>query len=313
MGIADMLNQLGRMYDSDEAVALMERVMETMANAAYQSSAHIAAEKGASPIFAYDAYARCPYFQEALNEETRALIRKHGLRNIAIMSIAPTGSISNIVLGFQHNGKNYIGVSGGVEPVFALFYSRRSESFGNQIFKVFHSTVYAYLEMHNLAEDAQKRPLEELLPAHFFRTAHVIGPDMRVQVQATCQKFVDHSISSTVNLAEDIEPEVISRIYLQAWKKGLKGITIYRDGSRYPILSVDGKGTPFQEMKNRKFTLRLPHVEGEDDKTRVQEVAGDEVIRMPDGRLTTVYHLIKRKEQAPTDAARASEAIVNKN
>ena len=313
MGIADMLNQLGKMYDSDEAVALMERVMETMANAAYQSSARIAAEKGASPIFTYDAYARCPYFQEALNDETRALIRKHGLRNIAIMSIAPTGSISNIVLGFQHNGKNYIGVSGGVEPVFALFYSRRSESFGNQIFKVFHSTVYAYLEMHNLAEDAQKKPLEELLPAHFFRTAHVIGPDMRVQVQATCQKFVDHSISSTVNLAEDIEPEVISRIYLQAWKKGLKGITIYRDGSRYPILSVDGKGTPFQEMKNRKYTLRLPHAEGEDEKTRTQEVAGDEVIRMPDGRLTTVYHLIKRKEQAPTDAPKASEAIVNKN
>ena len=313
MGIADMLNQLGKMYDSDEAVSLMERVMETMANAAYQSSALIAAEKGASPIFTYDAYARCPYFQEALNDETRAMIRKHGLRNIAIMSIAPTGSISNIVLGFQHNGKNYIGVSGGVEPVFALFYSRRSESFGNQIFKVFHSTVYAWLEMHGLAEEAQKKPLEELLPAHFFRTAHVIGPDMRVQVQATCQKYVDHSISSTVNLAEDIEPEVISRIYLQAWKKGLKGITIYRDGSRYPILSVDGKHTPFQEMKNKKYTLRLPHAEGDDDKTRVQEVAGDEVIRMPDGRLTTVYHLIKRKEQAHTEAPKASEAIVNKN
>ena len=313
MGIADMLNQLGKMYDSDEAVALMEKVMETLTNAAYQSSALIAGEKGASPIFTYENYARCPFFQEALNDETRALIKKHGVRNIAIMSIAPTGSISNIVLGFQHGGKNFIGVSGGVEPIFALFYSRRSESFGNQIFRVFHSTVSAYLEMHGLMEDAQKKPLEEILPAHFFRTAHVIGPDMRVQVQATCQKYVDHSISSTVNLAEDIEPEVISRIYLQAWKKGLKGITIYRDGSRYPILSVDGKSTPFQEMKNKKFSLRIPHADGDPEKARVQEVSGEEVIRMPDGRLTTVYHLIKRKEQTPGDAPRVSETLVNKN
>jgi ribonucleoside-diphosphate reductase alpha chain len=107
------------------------------------------------------------------------LIKQHGLRNIAILSIAPTGSISNIVLGFEHQGKNYIGVSGGVEPVFALYYSRRSESFGNQIFRVFHSTVQAYLDMHDLAEEAQKKSLEEVLPATFFRTAHMIAPDMR--------------------------------------------------------------------------------------------------------------------------------------
>ena len=313
MGIADMVNQLGMMYDSDEAVELMERVMETICNAAYQASALLAGEKNPSPIFSFDDYARCPFFQEALSDETRALIRKHGLRNIAILSIAPTGSISNIVLGFEHKGRNFIGVSGGVEPVFALYYSRRSESFGNQIFRVFHSTVHAYLEMHGKADDAQKKPLEELLPAHFFRTAHVIAPDMRVQVQGTCQKYVDHSISSTVNLSEDIEPEVISRIYLQAWKKGLKGITVYRDGSRYPILTVDGKHTPFQEMKNKKYALRLPSAEGEGEKPRVQEVAGDEVIRMPDGRLTTVYHLLKRREQSHDDAPKASEAMLSQN
>lgn len=314
MGIADMLNQLGKMYDSDDAVAVMERVMETIANAAYQSSAIIAGEKGASPIFDHDAYVRCPFVQEALNDTTRAMIRAHGLRNIAILSIAPTGSISNIVLGFEHGGRHYIGVSGGVEPVFALFYSRRSESFGNQIFRVFHSTVQAYLDMQGLGEEAQRKPLEEILPAHFFRTAHVIAPDMRVQVQSTCQKYVDHSISSTVNLAEDIEPEVISRIYLEAWRRGLKGITIYRDGSRYPILSVDGKPTLFQEMKNRKFALRLPAPQADGSgKEQVIEVAGDEVIRMPDGRLTTAYHLLRRKEQGYDEAPRAAEALLNKN
>jgi ribonucleoside-diphosphate reductase alpha chain len=312
MGIADMLNQLGKTYDGDDAITVLERVMETIANAAYQSSAKLAEEKGASPIFSYEEYARCPFFQEALNEQTRALIRTSGLRNIAIVSIAPTGSISNIVLGFERNGKHYMGVSGGVEPVFALFYTRRSESFGNQKFRVFHSTVQAYLDMKGFTDEAQRKPLEEFLPAHFFRTAHVIAPDMRVKIQAVCQRFVDHSISSTVNLPEDTEPEVISRIYLQAWRSGLKGITVYRDGSRYPILSVDGKPTPYQEAKNRKYRIRLP----EDDPAkgiRDVEVSGEEVLRLPDGRLTTVYHLLRRREQTRDETPQAAAAILSNN
>jgi ribonucleoside-diphosphate reductase alpha chain len=312
MGIADMLNQLGKTYDGDDAITVLERVMETIANAAYQSSAKLAEEKGASPIFSYEEYARCPFFQEALNEQTRALIRTSGLRNIAIVSIAPTGSISNIVLGFERDGKHYMGVSGGVEPVFALFYTRRSESFGNQKFRVFHSTVQAYLDMKGFTDEAQRKPLEEFLPAHFFRTAHVIAPDMRVKIQAVCQRFVDHSISSTVNLPEDTEPEVISRIYLQAWRSGLKGITVYRDGSRYPILSVDGKPTPYQEAKNRRYRIRLP----EDDPTkgtRDVEVSGEEVLRLPDGRLTTVYHLLRRREQTRDETPQAAAAILNNN
>jgi len=312
MGIADMLNQLGMAYDSDEGIAMLERAMETIANAAYQSSAHLAAEKGPSPIYTYDNYSRCPFFHEGLSEETRTLIKQHGIRNIALLSIAPTGSISNIVLGFAHQGRHYIGVSGGVEPIFAVYYTRRSESFGNQKFRVFHSTVQAYLDMKGLTEEAQHRTLEELLPAHFHRTAHVIAPDMRVKIQGACQRYVDHSISSTVNLPEDVEPEVISRIYLQAWKNGLKGITIYRDGSRYPILSVDGKATPFQEAKNKQFRLKLPQAEGKEEAREV-EVRGDEVVRMPDGRLTTVYHLLRRKESAQEGTAEAAATIVRPN
>lgn len=312
MGIADMLNQLGMAYDSDEGVAMLERAMELLANAAYQASARLAGEKGASPIYSYENYSRCPFFQEALNDETRALIKTHGIRNIAVLSIAPTGSISNIVLGFEHKGKNYIGVSGGVEPVFAIFYTRRSESFGNQKFRVFHSTVQAYLDMKGLTEEAQHRSLDELLPAHFHRTAHVIAPDVRVKIQGMCQRYIDHSISSTVNLPEDIEPEVISRIYLQAWKNGLKGITVYRDGSRYPILSVDGKSTPFQEFKNKRFRLRLPQSEGNEE-VREVEVGGDEVVRLPDGRLTTVYHMMRRKESAQEGTSEAAATIVRPN
>ncbi len=284
MGIADMLNQLGLAYDSDEGIEMMSQVMEFIANASFQSSAMLSKEKGPSPIYNEKTYMECPFILEALNDETRNIIRKNGLRNIAIVSIAPTGSISNIILSYKSKEKNYIGISGGVEPIFALYYTRRSESFGNQFFKVFHSSVQAYLDKMNLASDADKHSnISELLPDHFMRTAHNIDPEKRVKIQGICQKYVDHSISSTVNLAEDIEPEVISDVYIDAWKAGLKGITIYRDGSRFPILSREGEATPFQEIKNKVYKIE------NDDGIEI-ECSGDEILKMPDGSLTTVYH-----------------------
>ena len=279
MGIADMLNQLGIAYDSDDAIDYLEQVMGFITNAAYQASAMLAKEKEPSPIFNLDGYKECPFYQEALNDETKNLITKNGIRNIAIMSIAPTGSISNIVLGYEINGKNYIGVSGGVEPIFAVSYTRRSESF-NKRFKIFHSTVQAYMDLMDIKNSAEE---EETLPSYFFRTAHTVVPDKRVKIQGVIQKYIDHSISSTINLPEDVEPEVISDIYFMAWQKKLKGVTIYRDGSRFPILSVDNKLTPFQSYKDKKFEIL--NEEGEKI-----EVRGDHVIKNEQGRLTTLYH-----------------------
>ena len=130
MGIADMLNQLGHGYDTDKGIELITDAMKFITNASFQASAKIAAEKGSSPIFDEEKYMQCPFIQEALSSETKTAILENGLRNIAIMSIAPTGSISNIVLSYKSKDKNYIGVSGGVEPIFATYYTRRSESFG---------------------------------------------------------------------------------------------------------------------------------------------------------------------------------------
>ncbi|MHB2154012.1 adenosylcobalamin-dependent ribonucleoside-diphosphate reductase [Calditrichota bacterium GD2] len=295
MGAADMLNQLNLGYDSEQGIALLEKVMQTIADEAYQASAELAAEKGPSPIFDYEKYSQGPFFKEALSAETKKLIQEKGLRNIAILSIAPTGSISNIALGFKIGDKHYLGVSSGIEPIFALYYTRRAESFGNQFFKVFHSTVQAYIDLHNLQDkvvNAQtEAELTEYLPPHFFRTAHHINAEKRVEIQGKCQRHVDHSISSTVNLPETIEPEVISNIYLMAWKKGLKGITIYRDGSRYPILSVDGQKTEFQKIKEKLFKILLA-----DTKEEVT-LKGDDIIQTPDGKLTTVYHYLKSTEQ----------------
>jgi len=285
MGIADMLNQLGIAYDSDEAMDYIEQVMGFITNAAYQASAMIAKEKQASPIFDLDGYRECPFYQEALNDETKNLITKNGLRNIAIMSIAPTGSISNIVLGYEINGKNYIGVSGGVEPIFAVSYTRRSESF-NKRFKVFHSTIQAYMDLMDISNSGEE---QDLLPEYFFRTAHEIIPDKRVKIQGVIQKYIDHSISSTINLPEDVEPEVISDIYFMAWQKKLKGVTIYRDGSRFPILSVDNKLTAFQQYKDKKFEIV-------NDEGATVEVRGDYVLKTEDGRLTTLYHYMNNSD-----------------
>ncbi|RME79065.1 MAG: adenosylcobalamin-dependent ribonucleoside-diphosphate reductase [Methanobacteriota archaeon] len=288
MGIADMLNQLSIAYDSEEGIKTIEEVMRRITNSAYVSSSKVAAEKGSFPLFDYEKYAENNFFKEALDESTKKAVKKNGLRNVAIMSIAPTGTISNAVKSFEYKDKNYIGVSGGVEPIFALFYTRRSESFGNKFFKLFHSTVRAYLEMKGLYDEAQnstEEVLKDILPEHFFRTAHHIDPMRRVEIQAVIQKYIDHSISSTVNLPEDISPEIISDIYLYAWQKRLKGITIYREGSRFPILSVEGKKTEFQQYKEKKFKIVV------DGKEYVAH--GDEVISLPSGKLTTVYHGIK--------------------
>jgi len=293
MGIADMLNQLGLGYDSKEGIAIITQAMEFITNAAFQASASLAGEKGASPIYSEEEYMKCPFIEAALSKETQSLIRENGIRNIAIMSIAPTGSISNIIKGIQVGGKNYIGVSGGVEPIFALYYTRRTESFKkNEFYKVFHSTVQAYIDKMDLREELEAADkIEDILPDYFLRTAHHIKPDKRVEIQGLIQRYIDHSISSTINLPEDVQPEVISDIYLKAWKQDLKGVTIYRDGSRFPILSTETELTEFQKIKENEFKISV-------DGDEIITANGEEIIKLPDGTLTTVYHYMKNSDMA---------------
>lgn len=288
MGIADLLNQLGIGYDSKEGTVLMGKVAKFIANTAYQASSALASEKGQSPVFNYEDYSQNPFFIESLDDETKEMIKANGLRNIALLSIAPTGTISNVALSFKSDDKNYIGVSGGIEPIFSLFYKRRSESFGNKVFKIFHSTIQAYIDKNDLQEKVDEanslEEMEKILPEYFFRTAHTIEPDKRIEIQSVCQKFIDHSISSTVNLPESVEPETISDVYLQAWRKGLKGVTIYRDGSRFAILSIDQKQNEFSTAKTKIYKV----VEVLNEKI----VRGDDVIVAPDGKLTTPFHAL---------------------
>ncbi len=285
MGMADLLLKFGYDYDSNEALKLLEKILKIMRDEAYLYSAELSKEKGAFPLFNYSNYSKGAYFK-TLPDHVKKKIKEDGLRNVALLSIAPTGSLSNIVKSFYLNGKNYIGVSGGIEPIFALYYNRRSESL-NKTFKIFHSTVQAYIDMNNLTDEVNSKPLDTVLPSYFFRTAHNIDYIKRVEIQGLAQKYIDHSISSTVNLPEDIEPEVISNIYLSAWRAGLKGITIYREGSRYAVLSKNYSDNSFKGFSNKRFKLKI------DGKEYI--VKGNEVLVLPNGRLTTFYHAVKNK------------------
>ena len=188
---------------------------------------------------------------------------------------------------YKGKNKNYIGVSGGVEPIFATYYTRRSESFGNKFFKVFHSTIQAYIDINNLQDEVDAaEDIESVLPDYLLRTAHKIDSHKRVEIQGLIQKYIDHSISSTINLPEDVKPEIISDIYLKAWKEKLKGVTIYRDGSRFPILSTEGELTDFQKNKEKQFKIT-------NDNAEEMVARGDEIIKLPDGSLTTMYHYVK--------------------
>ena len=141
--------------------------------------------------------------------------------------------------------------------------------------------------------------IEALLPDFLVRTAHKVDSKKRVVIQGAIQKYIDHSISSTINLAEDVEPEVISDIYFDAWKEKLKGVTVYREGSRHPILSTEGVSlTDFQTAKNNSYRLAN---DGEE-----KTIMGDDIIKLPDGRLTTVYHYMN---DSKTDDSKIKKTI----
>ena len=126
---------------------------------------------------------------------------------------------------------------------------------------------------------------------NFLQGQHIkIDPKKRVKIQGVIQKYIDHSISSTINLPEDVQPEIISDIYLQAWNNKLKGITIYRDGSRFPILSTAGELTDFQDKKDKEYTIT------NDDGEKAQ-VKGDDIMKLPDGTLITMYHYLKNSNR----------------
>ncbi|MDR7519273.1 MAG: adenosylcobalamin-dependent ribonucleoside-diphosphate reductase, partial [Armatimonadota bacterium] len=220
-GLGDLLIMLGLRYDSEQAIAFVDGLFDRIKNIVYDESVNLAIEKGTFPGYDRRAHLASPFIQ-TLAPRVRERIEQHGLRNVALLTVPPVGS-----------GAALAGVTSGIEPIFDLSYIRRSESLSQEVFTVYHPLVREYMARFGVER-------EEDLPAYFV-TAHQIRPEMRVKMQATIQRHIDHSISSTVNLAHDVAPEEVERIYFLAWKLGAKGITVYREGSREGILITEAQ------------------------------------------------------------------------
>jgi ribonucleoside-diphosphate reductase alpha chain len=207
-GLADALAMIGVRYGSEKAVRQTEIWMHKIAVAAYLASVDLAREKGAFPLFDADEFLASGTMQE-MDESVRTAIAKHGIRNALLTSIAPTGTISL-----------YAGnVSSGIEPIFAYSYTRKVlQKDGSRTEE--EVMDYAVAEWRKLHGDA---PLPDA-----FVSAQDLEPEAHVRMQAAAQKWVDSSISKTINVPEDIGFEAFKDVYMQAYETGCKGCTTYR-------------------------------------------------------------------------------------
>ena len=214
-GLADTLAALGFKYDTDEAVHMAENISNFLKNKLYEESINLGQEKGTFPIWDWEKEKNNPYIQ-SLDECLIAKLKQFGRRNIACQTIAPTGSISII-------SRN---CSSGIEPVYELSYNRAVKKQSSE------ETV-----LHTIHHQALQDCIEANGDTSIFVESNSIDWKMRIKMQAACQRNIDHSISSTVNLPKDTTEDIVSDIYVEAWKNGLKGITVYVDGSRTGVLT----------------------------------------------------------------------------
>lgn len=225
MGIADMLIKMELSYDSDEAIQLCDEIGFKMADMAIYKSACLAKKYVTYPKFNHKVVDRSSYYKANTAIDTMKCVNRYGLRNSQLLTIAPTGTLSTM-----------LGISGGIEPIYANSYTRKTESLhGKDVYyKVYTPIVEQYMKEHGLTDESQ-------LP-EWFVTSSTIDPMKRIVMQATWQKHIDASISSTVNLPNEATVEDIEKLYMEAWKQGLKGLTIYRDGcKRSAVLSHEDK------------------------------------------------------------------------
>lgn len=219
MGLADMFIKLGIKYGSEESIKWINMIGTEMIFSALESSNELTVSKGAYPMF-NTKVVDTPFFQ-ALNtkennlryQELRSNILLRGLCNSQLLTCAPTGSIATM-----------LGVSTGCEPIFATSYTRKTESLVNEekYYKVYTPIIKKLID---------EGFSEETLPEYVV-TSEQIPYRERIKVQATLQKFIDASISSTINLPESATIDDVETIYRLAWEEGLKGVTVYRSGCK---------------------------------------------------------------------------------
>jgi ribonucleoside-diphosphate reductase alpha chain len=245
----DMLAALGLRYGSDEATEFSVEVHKILATEVYGASADLAAERGAFPLYSFEREKNNPFIQRLkdASPEVYEKMARHGRRNIAMLTIAPTGSVSICTQ-----------TTSGIEPVFMVTYTRRRKVNPNdknanvnyvdgvgdswEEYVVFHPKFVDWLVAKGFDPEKVKRykpdQLQELVmqSPYYKATSQDIDWLNKVKMQGAIQKWVDHSISVTVNLPADATEDLVSDVYKTAWESGCKGMTIYRDGCRDGVL-----------------------------------------------------------------------------
>ncbi|MCL1822075.1 MAG: adenosylcobalamin-dependent ribonucleoside-diphosphate reductase [Prolixibacteraceae bacterium] len=248
----DMLAALGLRYGSEEATDFSVEVQKTVAIEAYRSSVNLAKERGAFKIYNAEREKNNPLINR-IKKSDPGLYEKmvvHGRRNIALLTIAPTGTTSLMTQ-----------TTSGIEPVFMPVYRRRRKvnpndkdvnvDFVDEVgdhweeFTVFHQKFKVWMEANNIDSnrDFSQEELEHLVQQspYYMATSNDVDWVAKVHMQGRMQQWVDHSISVTINLPANVSEELVGKLYFEAWKSGCKGVTVYRDGSRAGVLISDKK------------------------------------------------------------------------
>ena len=247
----DMLAAMGLRYGTDEATEFAETVQRTLALTAYRSSVEMAKERGAFEIFDWKREQKNPFILRLKEADPQLYedMKKYGRRNIACLTIAPTGTVSLMTQ-----------TTSGLEPVFMPVYKRRrkvnrddenanitfTDENGDAFeeFIVFHHKFVEWMIVNgiNPAQKFTSEQVDELVARspYYKATAQDVDWVNKVKMQGALQKWVDHSISVTINLPNDVSEDLVNQLYVEAWKSGCKGCTVYRDGSRDGVL-VDAK------------------------------------------------------------------------
>lgn len=228
--LADTFSGLGLKYDSNDAVNILEKIMKKKCEAEFESSVDMAIERGKFECFDPKIEEKSEFVQMMKQElpDVYERMMKYGRRNISVSTVSPTGTTSILSQ-----------TSSGIEPVFMLEYKRRQktndnckyvDSFGDswKEFVVYHNGLKKWMDITGNSDIT--------LSPYYKSTANDIDWQKRIEIQCIAQKYTTHSISSTINLPRDVSVERVREIYLNAWKNGLKGITVYREGSRDGVL-----------------------------------------------------------------------------
>ena len=261
----DMIAAMNLRYGTQEATDFSVDVHRTLALAAYRSSVEMAKERGAFEIFSAEREANNPFILRIKDADPQLYedMKKYGRRNIACLTIAPTGTTSLMTQ-----------TTSGIEPVFMPVYKRRrkvnpndtgvhvdfvdevGDSFEEYI--VYHKKFLEWMRVNNI--DTEKRYSQEEIDAlvarspYYKATANDVDWLMKVRMQGAIQKWVDHSISVTVNLPNDVDEALVNKLYVEAWRSGCKGCTIYRDGSRSGVMIAVSKADKKEAKKDKEPT-----------------------------------------------------------